>query len=395
MRRQRMTGLFWPVAALLGLALVACGSDELPPRPTGTSSSSSGSGGQGGAGGQGGMGGVGGAGGQGGVGGVGGQGGAGGSPPAPVCGDGNLNPEIGEECDDGNPGGADLCDANCKLVTSETEPNDTPAQANAWSSPWGAQIAPAGDVDVVSFNLPAAASLVVETRDTGDGACAKSELDTFVEILGSNGAAVLTSDDDAGEGYCSRATISLADAGLYYARVTAAPGAPNASFPYRLVIDTIANTCGDGVRTPGEQCDDGGTTAGDGCSPTCTLEISESEPNDTIAQADTFTSGWQAILSPVADADYVSVQVATSGATITAQTSDAGLGGCAMSTLDTIVTIFDAAGTELVMNDDALGYCSLAKVENVAAGAYYVRVTAGGRASDPSYYGLSVLVTTP
>ncbi|HVK67477.1 MAG TPA: pre-peptidase C-terminal domain-containing protein [Polyangium sp.] len=390
-----MTSRLGPFAVLFGLTLVACGDDKLPPRPTTTTSSSSGSGGQGGAGGQGGTGGVGGIGGQGGTGGVGGQGGVGGSPPAPVCGDGNLNPEIGEECDDGNPDGVDLCDANCKLVTSETEPNNTPAQANTWSSPWGAQITPVGDVDVVSFNLPAAASLVVETRDTGDGACAKSEIDTFVEILGSNGATVLASDDDAGEGYCSRATLSLADAGLYYARVTAAPGLPNGTFPYRLVIDTITNTCGDGVRTPDEQCDDGGTTAGDGCSPTCKLELHESEPNNTTAQADPFTSGWQAVLSPVADADYVSVQVATNGATITAQTHDAGLGGCAMSTLDTIVTIFGAMGNELVTNDDALGYCSLAKAENVAAGTYFVRVTAGGRASDPSYYGLSVLVTTP
>lgn len=389
-----MSSRLWPLAALFGLALVACGEEKLPPRPT-TTSSSSGSGGQGGEGGQGGQGGVGGQGGQGGAGGIGGQGGAGGSPPDPVCGDGNLNPEIGEECDDGNPGGADLCDANCKLVTSEAEPNDTPAQANAWSSPWGAQIAPAGDVDVFSFELPAAASLVVETRDPGDGACAASKLDTVVEILGADGATVLASDDDAGEGYCSRATLPLVEPGLYYARVTAAPDAPTPTFHYRLVIDTISNTCGDGVRTPGEQCDDGGTTAGDGCSPTCQLEIHETEPNDTIAQADVFTSGWQAILSPVMDADYVSIQVASDGSVITAQTGDAGLGGCVMSTLDTIVTILDATGQELVTNDDAFGYCSLAKAENVAAGTYYVRVTAGGRASDPSYYGLSVSVTPP
>ncbi|MDC3980552.1 hypothetical protein KEG57_08610 [Polyangium jinanense] len=214
-------------------------------------------------------------------------------------------------------------------------------------------------------------------------------------MLGANGATVLASDDDAGEGYCSRATLSLVDPGLYYARVTAAPDVSSSTFHYRLVIDAITNTCGDGVRTPGEQCDDGGTTAGDGCSPTCKLEIHETEPNDTISQANTYASGWQAILSPVMDADYVSVQVAASGSVITAQTGDAGLGGCVMSTLDTILTIFDATGKELVMNDDAFGYCSLAKAENVAAGTYYVRVTAGGRASDPSYYGLSVSVTTP
>lgn len=379
--------------ALLPVALFVlptCDTSSPPPRQTTTSSSTSGAGGQGGEAGQGGAGGEGGLGGQGGTAGQGGSGGQ----TIPYCGDGNLDP--GEECDDGNPAGADLCSADCKLVDSEVEPNNSAAQANAWVSPWGARISPSGDVDVVSFVLANPASVVVETRDTGDGACAASALDTVVDVLASDGTTVVGSDDDTGDGLCSRATVSSLPAGTYYTRVTASPSAPSATFPYRLAINVIADICGDTVLTPGEQCDDGNQTSGDGCSSTCKLELTESEPNGTVAMADAYVAPWFSVLSPVGDADFVSFNVPMAGMTITAQTNDAGLGGCAMSTLDTIVTIYAPDGTtELVTNDDALGYCSLAKVMTNVSGLHYVRVKPGGRFTDPSFYGLAITLSGP
>ncbi|MGE3544126.1 MAG: DUF4215 domain-containing protein, partial [Kofleriaceae bacterium] len=46
------------------------------------------------------------------------------------------------------------------------------------------------------------------------------------------------------------------------------------------------SACGNNAIDPGEECDDGGTVDGDRCSATCTLEfdVSEVEPNDTVAQ---------------------------------------------------------------------------------------------------------------
>jgi cysteine-rich repeat protein len=375
------------------LAFAACSDDELPPRPATTSSSSSSSSGSGGQGGQGGQGGAGGQGGQGG-----GQGGQGGGKPAPVCGDGNIDPQIGEECDTG----VSFC-MNCKLVFDEVEPNGTTAQANAWKDPWGAQIGAAGDVDVFSFDLGAAASVVVETRDVGNGGC-KATLeagdpvplnDTVVEILAPNGATVITTDDDGGENYCSRAIAPALAPGTYFVRVTASSFGPSPSFPYRVLITQIADTCGDAMLTPGEQCDDGNQNSGDGCSAACKFEIGEAEPNGSTASATPYASPFHGLLSPVGDVDVIAFDVASAGAMIEAKTNDAGLGGCAMNTLDTVVEILDPSGTQLVKNDDmiGLGYCSLAKTTAPAVGQYFARVTGGGRFQDPSYYGLVVTVT--
>ena len=42
------------------------------------------------------------------------------------------------------------------------------------------------------------------------------------------------------------------------------------TFPYRLIVGV--NTCGDGIRGPGEACDDYNRDAGDGCSCECKSE---------------------------------------------------------------------------------------------------------------------------
>lgn len=381
------TSLVLLFASAFALSLAACSDDaQLPPRPTGaSSSSSSGTGGQGGAGG---------AGGQGGSGAQGGQGGAGGMPPTPICGDGNVDP--GEECDDGNTNTGDLCSPECKVTTSEIEPNDSVATANAWTAPWGAQLPTATDIDMVSFEVTGApASVTVETRDLGPFTCNDSLIDTVVEILATDGTTVLASDDDGGDGLCSRAVASALPPGKYFARIRPAMMA-KVPFSYRVAIGMIADQCGDGVLTPAEQCDDANLNAGDGCSPDCKLEITEFEPNGDPVQANPFTSPWYAVLSPLTDADLVSVQLTGASSTITARTNDGGLGGCMMNSLDTKLDILGPDGTTvLASNDDALGYCSLAEKSGLAPGTYFVKVTAGGRAADGSLYGLTVDITTP
>ncbi|WP_437825232.1 pre-peptidase C-terminal domain-containing protein [Sorangium sp. So ce1153] len=155
-----------------------------------------------------------------------------------ACGDGNLTE--GEQCDDGNTDALDGCSPTCRFELDETEPNSTPAQANAYTSPWLAEIAPAGDVDVIAVQVPGSSStLHVNVADNGTDACANGLLDSYIEILGDDGATVLASDDDGGIGYCSYASVTDLAAGTYHVRVRAADLVPNATFFYRLNVTVL------------------------------------------------------------------------------------------------------------------------------------------------------------
>ncbi|XXX71686.1 DUF4215 domain-containing protein [Sorangium sp. So ce134] len=155
-----------------------------------------------------------------------------------VCGDGDTTD--GEQCDDGNTTAGDGCSAACRFELDETEPNDAPAQAGAYAAPWLAEISPAGDVDVVSVNVPGPSSTLIATvGDNGTEACMTGWIDSYVEILGNDGAAVLASDDDSGAGNCSSASIADLPAGTYHVRVRAADIVPDATFFYRLNVTIL------------------------------------------------------------------------------------------------------------------------------------------------------------
>lgn len=154
-----------------------------------------------------------------------------------VCGDGNVTP--GEQCDDGNTAAGDGCSAACQIELDEVEPNNTAAQANTFAapSPFLGAITPAGDEDVVAVMVPGPSStLQAAVGDGGTGACAAYQLDSFVEILGPDGATVLVSDDDTGLGYCSVAQQGGLAAGTYFVRVKAPPIQPSATFLYSLAV---------------------------------------------------------------------------------------------------------------------------------------------------------------
>ena len=376
---------------MLVLAVAACDTDKPPPRkgPVTTSSSSSGSSGEGGSSGQGGMGGTSGAGGQGGA----STGGSGGGLPAPVCGDLTINP--GEECDDGNTVPGDGCAADCLIESGETEPNDTAGQASTYvKMPYYAKVNPETDVDFVSFTVANSnVSIVVRTMDVGDGACAIGTIDTVVDVLAPDGTTVLGSDDDSGEGNCSRIALPSVTAGTYYARIAAGVKTKTGTFVYRLRVDEIMNVCGDGVVTAGETCDDGNMASGDGCSSSCIIEITETEPNGTIATANSFKEPWNAVLTPLSDVDVIAVDVPTNGASLTATTTDQGTNACAAKKLDTVVEILAPDGvTVLASGDDIVGNCGSALATNLTAAKYFVRVKGGSLVTDPSPYGLQIII---
>jgi cysteine-rich repeat protein len=189
-----------------------------------------------------------------------------------ACGDGVRDAD--EQCDDGNTRSTDGCDADCLLERSESEDNGRRSRADTFNfTPWFAQISPAGDVDYFRLSLTATSStLVAETLDLGDGACALGTMDPVIDILDSSsgGGNVRASDDDGGQGTCARAIASGLAAGTYYIRVSAAAGASPATFPYRLELSV--GVCGDGDPTLGEGCDDGNLTTGDGCDSHCQVE---------------------------------------------------------------------------------------------------------------------------
>jgi cysteine-rich repeat protein len=189
-----------------------------------------------------------------------------------ACGDGIRDAD--EECDDGNTRSTDGCDSDCLLERSESEDNGRRSRADTFNfTPWFAQISPVDDVDYFRLSLTAESStLVAETVDLGDGACAQRTMDPMIDIIDSSFGAsnVRASDDNGGEGTCARAIATGLAAGTYYVRVSAAAGASPATFPYRLELSV--GVCGDADPTLGEGCDDGNLTSGDGCDSHCQVE---------------------------------------------------------------------------------------------------------------------------
>lgn len=289
------------------------------------------------------------------------------------CGDGIQDPSEG--CDDGNTAPGDGCSAACAVESKETEPNNTQATANVFSAPWYAEISPAGDVDHVQIDLPQTATLTVTVTGLGEMTCFDGSMDSKVSILSPAGEVLATNDEGgAGLGSCSKAVAPGLPAGTYYALVSSTQLYTPASgtFPYKLTVETFV--CGDGAQAAGEECDDGNDVAGDGCT-ACKLDVDETEPNGTLAQADVYTSALVARIDPDNDVDVFSVNVAA-GAKITAVTADpTGQGACFLGT-DTYVEILDPNGAVLAFNDDAGSYCSVVTAQSLAAGKHYVRVQA-------------------
>ncbi len=311
-----------------------------------------------------------------------------------ACGDGFTDGT--EECDDGNTNSGDGCSAQCSLESSEVEPNDTSAQANSYLAPWVAALSPAGDVDLVKVSVASSpAYIVAETRDLDQLSCASGLVDTFVEILDTDGMTELAVDDDSAEGTCSKAIAAGLSPGDYYVRVSAPPGASQPSFAYVLDLQVKTDVCGDGMITPSEQCDDGNTATGDGCDASCQFELSESEPNGTSAEANAFSAPWHAAISPSGDVDLVSIAVPGPSSTLTAQVIDHGTGDCLANKIISFMEILDTNGSSVLTSDagSGPGYCAYAKVQNLAAGTYYVRVKAGPLSPNATFsYGLALSV---
>ena len=153
----------------------------------------------------------------------------------PSCGNGRVESNAGEQCDDMNMMGGDGCDAMCQFegVTAEVEPNNMPAMATPTGATRGGPVVtltgdinPIADHDYFSFDVPMGQTATIEALTYGMlGDQSVCGFDTVLTVFDSQ-MQVVTENDDFDRGLCSTidamtmGATGLA-AGTYYIRVQA------------------------------------------------------------------------------------------------------------------------------------------------------------------------------
>ncbi len=333
----------------------------------------------------------------------------------PVCGDAQVT--LPEECDDGAQVPGDGCSAACLFERDEIEPNGDVATATALPTPLPPAFSgslSAGDLDVFSFTLSQPAGVKLYTSSIGSTtACPGDTLIAFLDAAG----AVLASDDDDGEGLCSKLeppadiALKMLEPGEHFVRVKHSSSTGTLA-GYALHVQVLW-TCGDGAKAAaeacddgnlvdgdgctarcvieprcgndiieaGERCDDGNTEDDDGCSAVCAVENGEVEPNGDrptatdLGAPDVVTAG---AIDPLSDVDFYEI-VLTKPTGLRVETT--GLVGPNTCDGDTKLDVQKADGTSLATDDDTgFGNCSLldpvskTALQFLAPGTYYVRV---------------------
>ncbi len=262
--------------------------------------------------------------------------------PADVCGDGIPEPASTEQCDDGNVTNGDGCSSMCalELLATLSVPADLPRTLTT-------SISAIGDLRTVRLDVTAPVYLRAQTfaPTAASGEC---NGDTLLALLNSEALATVT-DDDGGVAPCSLlypGPATRLEPGTWYVAIVGEAVMPSVEL---VLTASPLDTCGNGVIETvagvAEQCDDGNGVGGDGCSSTCTFDA-YSGPNPTrIAAA----------LDPVGNIDSIDI-VVTSTSYLTAETFNPAPGVC---TQDTLIRLYDAAGTQIGSDDDdGVGLCS-------------------------------------
>jgi len=244
--------------------------------------------------------------------------------------------------------------------TPESEPNNTPATANALTSVASCQSAmgsiTSGDVDYYSFSAPAGARVwaLVDTSPSTAG-----NDDSIVTLILPDGSTVLETDDDDGAGTNCDGTLDnqvssaiagrvLTTAGTYFLRVESFLGGTITAYKLTVVVTSSVQP--------------------------------ETETNDTAATANPIVTAVSPIgvrnasIGTVTDVDFYSV-VATAGSTLFISADEDpernGVG------TDVAVDLIQPDGTTLILSTD--NSLSAPGAEAVCfnitvSGTYYVRV---------------------
>lgn len=132
--------------------------------------------------------------------------------------------------------------------------------------------------------------------------------------------------------------------------------------------------CGNGVVTANEACDDGNDVDGD-CCDACAIVPADHEPNSTIADADDhapITGSIQIEGSITNVSDELDVWRLDLAADSTVRLETFSAGHDCVGLFDSTLRLYDAAGAQLLTDDDrGIAFCS-ALVAPLAAGTYYL-----------------------
>ncbi len=305
----------------------------------------------------------------------------------PVCGDGLVDGP--ENCDDGNTLSGDGCDASCTAegpaVFAEVEPNASSTQADLRATT-GTKIRithdtkitasiTGGDKDFYRVDLGSDTVLHAETLDASGVDCV-SPVATQMKLYDATGANVLMTNTTSGIGSCSL-LLTWIPKGTYY-----------------LDVERISSTGFGYVLDVKIGADFG----------------SELEVNDAAGQANAFTGSDGFVLGHHlvnTDEDWYAITV-PAGSSIRAATLEGGGEPCTTSgQIDTRLTLYDAALTQLADDDNAGGFASCSRIDGfgaspanpgaggLAAGTYYlqVRAAAGAQSGGAGQFDYRLFVT--
>lgn len=316
----------------------------------------------------------------------------------PSCGDGLVQFNAGEQCDDGNFVMGDGCANDCSLEgtwLTELRANDTQATAQNITGYTGALGSiTANNPDFFAVNVTVPGSSIEAQVDNGLGIC---WFDSLLTLRAPGGAVVVTDDDDGAMIPCSKFSPALDVAatnlpvGVYAIEVDGKLGSETPFYALRVTVR--APGCGDALLQAGEQCDDGNTTGGDGCDATCTSSAPfEIEPNGSLAQATPLwpaTTSWKGSISPIGDHDFYRFTVPV-GSFVTLTTHD--VGSPIACTSDTVLHLADNVGAQIAQDDDGgPNACSSLSVA-IGAGTYYASVQRSGDTAGIPLYQLDLTI---
>ena len=192
-------------------------------------------------------------------------------PPAPVCGNGCVEP--GEECDPGAPVDGGCCSASCRLEAPGTvcrasagacDPAEACDGSNAacpsdLRAPSGAECrAAAGACDVAESCDGVSAGCPADEVAPDGAACADGDACTGPDSCVAGACVAGPAIEQCGDGFVCGAE-SCDDGNLTNGDGCDATCTPTA--------------CGNGVLTPGEQCDDGNAAPGEACRADCSYDL--------------------------------------------------------------------------------------------------------------------------
>ncbi len=303
------------------------------------------------------------------------------------CGNQVLEESRMEECDDGNTGAGDGCDAQCRLELAGSVTGAGGA-VNLTLGPEGSL------ATLVEVTISQAGQSITATTSDGRGACpfptamALYTRDASRRLglkVGEGGCAFIAQPADA-----FAADLEVGD----YLLVVGTESGPGGAVQLR--VDIGNPRCGNGIleTRAREQCDDGNGNASDGCSPTCTVEALGTVSG--LGQEQTFSGA----ISPAGNADYYQVVLPSAGY-IEAETGVPTVGMCDGMPRDTVLTLFDSAFQRLGENDD-FGSTTCSRIDprtatfaRVPAGTYYVEAKAFSRSAEIAAYQVRIRTLAP